>query len=93
MTDEDLKNLIASNAKAIKKLTDGFCQEREERRQRETIWEKDRRKIYALLGLVTRAQSNLYATQADFYEWFDRLEECQARMTKILDRLDPHEQS
>lgn len=91
MTDDEIKNLIASNAKAIEKLTYGACQEREERHQREIILEKDRRKLYALLGLLTRAQSDFYAIQADFYERFDRLEERQARMTEILDRLDPHD--
>jgi flagellar capping protein FliD len=91
MTDDELRNLIASNAKAIEALTHYLSQEREERQQRETVWEKDRRRIYDLLGLITRAQSDFYATQADFYERFDRLEERQARMTEILDRLDPHD--
>lgn len=88
MTDEDLKNLIASNAKAIEALSHSLSQEREERRQRELVWEKDRKGIYELLGRIARAQADFYATQADFYERFDRLEERQARMTEILDRLD-----
>lgn len=93
MTDDELRNLIASNAKAIEALTRNYSQEREERQQKQTLWEKDRRKIYGLLGLLTRAQSDFYATQADFYERFDRLEERQARMTEILDRLDPQGRS
>ncbi len=91
MKDEDLKNLIASNAKAIEALSNSLSQEREERQQRELVWEKDRQGIYQLLGRMARAQSDFYATQADFYERFDRLEERQARMTEILDRLDPHD--
>ena len=80
MKDEDLKNLIASNAKAIQALTNSVVE-----------LQKERRGIYELLGRMARAQSDFYATQADFYERFDRLEERQARMTEILDRLDPHE--
>jgi flagellar capping protein FliD len=80
MKDEDLKNLIASNAKAIQALTNGVVE-----------LQKDRKGIYELLGRMARSQSDFYATQADFYERFDRLEERQARMTEILDRLDPHD--
>jgi flagellar capping protein FliD len=80
MTDDEIKNLIASNAKAIEALTHNVSE-----------LERDRKGIYALLGRIARAQADFYATQADFYERFDRLEERQARMTEILDRLDPHD--
>ncbi|MFM7440452.1 MAG: hypothetical protein ACKO2V_17960 [Snowella sp.] len=54
MTDEELKNLIASNAKAIEALTHALNQEREERQKKEIAWEKDRKEIDELLGRVAR---------------------------------------
>jgi uncharacterized protein YukE len=87
MTPEELTQLAASNAKAIEALTHALSEERQERRQRESVWERDRKGLYELLGRIARAQADFYATQADFYERFDRLEERQARMMEILDRL------
>jgi len=40
MTDEELQNLIASNAKAIEAFTHALTQEREERQKKELAWEK-----------------------------------------------------
>ena len=45
MTDDELKQLIASNAKAIEALTSALTQEREERQKKELAWEKDRKGV------------------------------------------------
>ena len=49
MTDDELKQLIASNAKAIKALTSALTQEREERQKKELAWEKDRKGVFDTL--------------------------------------------
>ena len=48
MTDDELKQLIASNAKAIEALTNALTHEREERQKKELAWEKDRKGVYEL---------------------------------------------
>ena len=82
MSDEELKQLIASNAKAIQALTTSMNDLREE-------WQKDRRGIYQLLARLTRSQADFYETQSDFYRRFDEIDERQARMLEILDRYLP----
>ena len=64
MSDEELKQLIASNAKAIEALTAGITELKQE-------WQKDRRGIYELLARLTRSQADFYETQSDFYRRFD----------------------
>ncbi len=49
MTDDELKQLIASNAKAIEALTSALTQEREERQKKELAWEKDRKGVFDTL--------------------------------------------
>ena len=49
MTDDELKQLIASNAKAIESLTSALTQEREERQKKELAWEKDRKGVFDTL--------------------------------------------
>jgi uncharacterized coiled-coil protein SlyX len=82
MSDEDLKKLVESNARAIEALTDNFASFQQE-------WQKDRKGIYRLLGQLTRSMSDFYEVQSDFYRRFDQIEERQAKMTEILDRLSP----
>jgi hypothetical protein len=67
MSDEDLKKLIESNARAIEALTDNFASFQQE-------WQKDRRGIYQLLGQLTRSMSDFYEVQSDFYRRFDQRE-------------------
>jgi hypothetical protein len=52
MTDEELQNLIASNAKAIEALTHALNQEREKRHKKEIAWEKDKKAIDELLRRI-----------------------------------------
>lgn len=82
MSDEELKQLIASNAKAIEALTTSMSEMKQE-------WHKDRRGIYDLLSRLARSQADFYETQSDFYRRFDEVDERQARMLEILDRYLP----
>ncbi len=82
MSDEELKKLISSNAKAIEALTTSISEMKQE-------WQKDRRGIYDLLSRLARAQADFYDTQSDFYRRFDEIDERQARMLEILDRFLP----
>ena len=82
MSDEELKQLIASNAKAIEALTAGITELKQE-------WQKDRRGIYELLARLTRSQADFYETQSDFYRRFDEIDERQAKMIEILNRYLP----
>ncbi|GBF79568.1 hypothetical protein AsFPU1_0964 [Aphanothece sacrum FPU1] len=91
MSDDDLKKLIESNARAIEALTDNFASFQKEWQKDREEWQKDRRGIYQLLGQLTRSMSDFYEVQSDFYRRFDQIDERQARMTEILDRLSPPE--
>ncbi len=82
MSDEELKQLISSNAKAIEALTASISEMKQE-------WQKDRRGIYELLACLTRSQADFYETQSDFYRRFDEIDERQARMLEILARYLP----
>ena len=53
MSDEELKKLISSNAKAIEALTANISELTQE-------WQKDRRGIYDLLARLTRSQADFY---------------------------------
>ena len=82
MSEEELRQLIASNAKAIEALTTSINDFKEEA-------QKDRRGIYQLLSRLARSQADFYETQSDFYRRFDEIDERQARMLEILDRYLP----
>jgi uncharacterized coiled-coil protein SlyX len=82
MSDEELKQLIASNAKAIQALTGSIT-------ELKTEWQRERRGIYELLARLTRSQADFYETQSDFYRRFDEIDERQARMLEILNRYLP----
>lgn len=79
MSDEELKKLIASNAKSIEALSHSITELKQE-------WQKDRCGIYELLGCLTRSQADFYQTQSDFYRRFDQIDERQAKIVEILDR-------
>ncbi len=82
MSDEELKQLISSNAKAVGALTASISEMKQQ-------WQKDRRGIYELLARLTRSQADFYETQSDFYRRFDEIDERQARMLEILARYLP----
>ena len=89
MSDEDLKQLIAFNAKAIEALSASVSEMRTGINDLKEEWQKDRRGIYQLLARLTRSQADFYETQSDFYHRFDEIDERQARMLEILDRYLP----
>ena len=66
MTDDQLKQLIESNAKSIAVLSDAMATEREaiaaDREERRA----ERGQLYQYLGRIAAAQSNFYEVQADY---------------------------
>jgi uncharacterized coiled-coil protein SlyX len=86
MTDEDLKQLIASNAKAIEALSNALATDHEERR-------KEQAQLYQYLGRIASAQSSFYEVQADYYhqlaELSDRWTRLDEKLTRILERVSP----
>jgi septal ring factor EnvC (AmiA/AmiB activator) len=83
MTDDELKQLIASNAKAIEALSSSLTQERQERQGHLAEWEKDRNQLYQYLSRIVAAQSSFYEVQADYYHQLSILGE---RQTQISER-------
>jgi len=93
MSDEDLKKLIASNAKAIEALTNQVNDSQKEKHQ-----------LYHYLGRIAAAQSDMYEAQSDYYQQLgniqDQLAQFQGELTKqqsqiikILNRLSITEDS
>lgn len=94
MSDEEIRQLIASNAKAIQALTGSFSElkqewqkDREEWQKDREEWKKDRKGLYQLLGRLTRSMSDFYEIQSDFYHRFDQIDERQADIAQILREL------
>jgi hypothetical protein len=87
MSDEEIKQLIVSNAKAIQALTVSISDMKQEWQKDREEWKKDRRGLYQLLGRLTRSMSDFYEIQSDFYQRFDQIDERQERMTRILREL------
>ncbi len=96
MTDEELKQLIASNTKTIKALSSTVAQERKERQRFE-------RRLYQAMsqmaegmaqmservGTVAAAQASFWEVQADYYRRLEEMDEGQAQIIEILNRLTP----
>ena len=91
MTDEEIKQLIASNAKSIAALSDtmgalsnAVAADREERR-------KEQAQLYQHLGRLASAQSSFYEIQADYYHKLVDIEERQSKteatLAQILERV------
>ena len=89
MSEEELRQLIASNAKAIEALTTSINEMKSGINDFKEEAQKDRRGIYQLLSRLARSQADFYETQSDFYRRFDEIDERQARMLEILDRYLP----
>ena len=83
MSDEEIKQLITSNAKAIEALSAALAAEKEERQKANKEWEKDRNQLYQYLGRIASAQSGFYEVQADYYH---QLAELSERQTRIEER-------
>lgn len=84
MTDDEIKQLIASNAKSIEALSNAITVDREERR-------KEQAQLYQYLSRIGAAQSSFYEVQADYYHQLANLQERQSRieetLTEILERV------
>jgi hypothetical protein len=101
MTDEELKQLIASNAKSIQALTSSLTElkqewqkdreeqqkDREEQQKDREEWKKDRRQMYEWMSRLSASQANFWETQADYYRRLEEVEDRQATMLEILNRL------
>ena len=93
MSEDELRQLIASNAKAIEALNASISEMKQEWQEMRQEWQKDRRGIYELLARLTRSQADFYETQSDFYRRFDEIDAREARMLEILDRYLPPNQT
>lgn len=97
MSDEELKQLIASNAKAIEALSNAVAADREALFNAITADREERRReqtqLYQYLGRIASAQSSFYQVQADYYHQLATLQERQSRieekLIRILDRVSP----
>ena len=90
MSDEELKQLIQSNAKAIEALTASMAADKAERRKAYQQWEKDRNQLYQYMSRIAAAQSNFYEVQSDYYHQLATLSEKQTtfeeKQTKLEER-------
>jgi hypothetical protein len=95
MTDDEIKQLIASNAKSIEALSNAIAVDREVLSNAITIDREERRKeqtqLYQYLSRIAAAQSSFYEVQADYYHQLANLQERQSRieetLTEILERV------
>jgi uncharacterized coiled-coil protein SlyX len=81
MSDEELKQLIASNAKAIQALSHSLTGLKDE-------WKKDRKQMYEWMSRLSASQANFWEIQADYYRRLEDVEDRQAKMLEILDRVN-----
>lgn len=88
MTDDELKQLIASNAKSIEALSSSLAAERQERQRAYIEWGKDRNQLYQYLGRIAAAQSSFYEVQADYYHQLSILGERQANLAERQTRVE-----
>ncbi|MBZ8179801.1 hypothetical protein [Oscillatoria salina] len=87
MTDDDLKQLIASNAKSIQALTTSLNELKQEWQKDREEWQKDRKQIYQWMSRLSASQANFWETQADYYRRLEDVEDRQAIMLEILNRV------
>jgi hypothetical protein len=95
MTDDELKQLIASNAKSIEALSNAVASDRDsimkaildDRAERR----KEQSQLYEYLSRIAAAQSSFYEVQADYYHQLANLQERQAKidstLAEILERV------
>lgn len=89
MNDEELKQVVASNAKAIQALSDNFSEFRKEWQKDREEWKKDRKQMYEWLSRLSASQANFWEMQADYYRRLENIEDRQIKLEEILDRLTP----
>lgn len=84
---DQLEKLVESNARAIEALSNESRLDREEWKKDREEWKKDRRLSFDLLARLASSQANFWETQADYYRRLEDIEERQATMVEILDRI------
>ncbi|WP_242577778.1 hypothetical protein [Chroococcus sp. FPU101] len=82
MTDDEIKQLIAKNAKAIEALSSSLAAEKQERQQKIIQWEKDRNQLYQYLSRIAAAQASFYEVQADYYHQLSILGDRQTQINE-----------
>lgn len=87
MSDEELRQLIASNAKAIEALSHSFIESQKEWQKDREEWQKDRKQMYEWMARLSTSQANFWEIQADYYRRLEDVEDRQAKMLEILDRV------
>jgi leucyl aminopeptidase (aminopeptidase T) len=92
MSDEELKQLIISNAKASQALSSSLNELQQEWEKDRLEWKKDRKQMYEWLARLSASQANFWETQADYYRRLEDVEERQATMLEILNRLTKKEE-
>ena len=96
MTDDGLKQLMASNAKAIEALSNALVIERKQQQSEKDERRREQTQLYQYLGRLAPAQSSFYEVQSDYYhqlaELSDRWTRIDEKMAQILERVSsPHQ--
>jgi hypothetical protein len=84
-----LEKIVESNARAIQALSNEWQKERENWQKEREEWRKDRRQVYEWMSRLSASQANFWETQADYYRRLEDLEDRQALILDILNRLAP----
>ena len=77
---DKLEKIVESNARAIEALANERQKDREE-------WKKDRKQMYEWMARLSASQANFWEMQADYYRRLEDMEDRQAMMLEILNRL------
>ena len=75
-----IEKIVESNARAIQALADTVAQEKQQQKG-----------LYEYLGRIASAIAGFYEVQADFYRHLERMDERQAQIIEILNRLTERE--
>ena len=87
MNDEEIKQLIGSNAKAIEALTSSLNELKQEWQKDREESRKYRKQMYEWMSRLSASQANFWESQANYYSRLEDVEDRQATMVEILNRL------
>lgn len=87
MSDDELRQLISSNAKAIQALSHSLTEAKQQWDRERLEWQKDRKQMYEWMSRLSASQANFWESQADYYRRLEDLEDRNAKIVEILDRL------
>ncbi len=83
----EVKQITDSNARSIEALSSTLAEEKQERKKDREEWKKDRKQMYEWMARLSASQANFWETQADYYRRLEDVEDRQATMIEILNRL------